>query len=54
MAMLSLVRADGAQDRRKLELAGFFMARVLPQTAGLALALAGGAGPLMGLGEEEF
>ena len=54
MAMLSLARDGGAQDRRKLELAGFFMTRVLPQTAGLALALAGGARPLMGLEEEEF
>ncbi len=54
MAMLSLARADGAQDRRKLEVARFFMVRLLPQTAGLALALQGGAEPLMGLAEEEF
>ena len=56
MALLALARGHEAtaQDRAKLAVGGFFMGRILPQTAGLDLALQAGAGPVMALAEDFF
>jgi alkylation response protein AidB-like acyl-CoA dehydrogenase len=56
MALLALAHGSkaSAQDRAKLAVAGFFMARILPQTAGLDLALQSGAAPVMALAEDSF
>jgi alkylation response protein AidB-like acyl-CoA dehydrogenase len=51
---LALGPAAAPLHRRKLAVARFFMARVLPQTAGLALALEAGAAPLMALEADAF
>ena len=51
---LALGDAATAQHRAKLAVARFFMTRILPQTAGLALALEAGAAPLMALEADAF
>ncbi|HEY2134087.1 MAG TPA: acyl-CoA dehydrogenase C-terminal domain-containing protein [Acetobacteraceae bacterium] len=54
MALLALAKGDAAQNRRKLALARFFMARILPQTVSLDQALTSGAAPLMSLSDTDF
>jgi hypothetical protein len=51
---LALGSAATPLHRRKLAVARFFMARILPQTVGLALALEAGAAPLMALEADAF
>ena len=51
---LALGDAATAQHHAKLVVARFFMTRILPQTAGLALALEAGAAPLMALAADAF
>jgi alkylation response protein AidB-like acyl-CoA dehydrogenase len=51
---LALGPAATPLHRRKLAVARFFMARILPQTVGLALALEAGAAPLMALEADAF
>ncbi len=54
MAAAALKGEPGPSRRAKLATAGFFVARVLPQTLGLAEAIAAGAAPIMALEEAAF
>jgi hypothetical protein len=53
-ATAALKGEPGPSRRAKLATAGFFVARILPQTLGLAEAIAAGAAPIMALEEAAF
>jgi alkylation response protein AidB-like acyl-CoA dehydrogenase len=54
MAAAALKGEPSPARRAKLATAGFFVARILPQTLGLADAIAAGAAPIMALEEAAF
>jgi hypothetical protein len=54
MAAAALKGEPGPSRRAKLATAGFFVARILPQTLGLAEAITAGAAPIMALEDAAF
>ena len=57
MAKVSRTKLNGAQPafyRNKVELAQYYMTRILPETSSLFATIMAGKGPLMAMAAEDF